>query len=555
MSNEHPSIPPRGRHWRLVPMAAVALLALFAVLCITSMAGKSQTFDEGMYLCSGYARFITRGADYQTVHPPLFQSLCTLPLLFMDPKYDDARTLGWEERGIQFLYRLNPRRAEQMLFRGRLVAVAAGVALCLLVFLWMRRAAGPAVALLALFFCVTDPNLLAHARLATGDIFLTLLACLTMYLFGNALERPAARRWLVAGIVCGLALATKHVAGLLIPALIIMTAFGRVRRRWLALVGVIVIAGLTVFAVYGFEFGPPAERGMIPEMAGSEWGQRVVERLSNFSVPAPGYWSGLGYQWLSSREGHPAFLAGSYSVSGWRHYVIVAFLIKTPLPLLIMLIAAGGVAIARWRRLGRGGITWAVVPALFLIAFLLNTRAIGYRLILPALPFLIMMGAGGVKLIAQHRIGRWALGALCVWQAVACVSIYPDFLAYFNEAVGGPRHGHEYLVDSNLDWGQDLKGLARYVEEHNIGAINLGYFGAADPKFYGLRYRKLPAYNFIDDDLPANAVPEYWAISATTLSGVYHSDTNAYEMFRRLEPVAVIGHSIFIYRLTGEQPE
>src|SRR5206468_11204129 len=73
--------------------------------------------------------------------------------------------------------------------------------------------------------------------------------------------------------------------------------------------------------------------------------------------------------------------------------------------------------------------------------------------------------------------------------------VYPHYLAYFNELAGGPRNGYKRLVDSNLDWGQDLKGLKRWADEKRLDATHplyLSYFGTADPRYYQIPHINLP---------------------------------------------------------------
>ena len=148
----------------------------------------------------------------------------------------------------------------------------------------------------------------------------------------------------------------------------------------------------------------------------------------------------------------------------------------------------------------------------------------------------------------QSRTLRAILVGLVIWHAVGSLRIYPDYLAYFNEAAGGPQNGFRHLADSNLDWGQDLKALKTYQDDHELGTIQLSYFGTASPRKYGIKNRPLPSFPF-HQDAP---LPKRWrgtfAISATNLVGLNLKD-DYYERFRSMEPAAVIGHSIFIYHV------
>ena len=163
---------------------------------------------------------------------------------------------------------------------------------------------------------------------------------------------------------------------------------------------------------------------------------------------------------------------------------------------------------------------------------------IGLRYILPIFPFLCLAGGFAVGEVKRLSPG-FALalaGPLLLWHAHAAFSIHPYHLAYFNEAAGGPDNGYRRLVDSNLDWGQDLGGLKRFMSEHAIPSIHLFYFGTADPAYYGIK-RASPGE------------PGWFAVSATHLMGVYLPDPGYLGPFREMAPIATIGHSIFVYRL------
>lgn len=125
---------------------------------------------------------------------------------------------------------------------------------------------------------------------------------------------------------------------------------------------------------------------------------------------------------------------------------------------------------------------------------------------------------------------------LLIWHAAAALAIWPYHLAYFNEAAGGPGAGIRHLADSNLDWGQDLVGLHRFMSERRITRMNLYYFGTADPDYYGIQRAASPE-------------PGYYAVSATHLMGIYLPDREYLAPFRRMTPEATIGHSINVYRL------
>ena len=106
-------------------------------------------------------------------------------------------------------------------------------------------------------------------------------------------------------------------------------------------------------------------------------------------------------------------------------------------------------------------------------------------------------------------------------------------------------------MDSNLDWGQDLKGLKKYMEEHSISKIGLSYFGSDSPERYGINYDWLPSWYLRDPD-PEHHVfhlKKWVAISATNIQGPYLGNRDTFAWFRNHKPIAKIGYSIFIYKL------
>jgi hypothetical protein len=200
-----------------------------------------------------------------------------------------------------------------------------------------------------------------------------------------------------------------------------------------------------------------------------------------------------------------------------------------------------------------------VPPLAFFLASTTTRLNLGYRHLLPMLPFLaVHIGRlTRLPLHRPHRLSKLVPLALAGWLAVGTLSIYPHFLAYFNPVGGGPDRGWRILVDSNIDWGQDLKGLRKWMEREGIERVRLSWFGSARPEAYGVRYDLLPGvpYGFSAwQDPPFNPrepEPGVYAISVSNLVGVALPDHDLYAWFRAREPDAKIGYSVFVYRVTG----
>ena len=570
---------------KVVSFIAVGLLGLMCALMVSSARLKSPTMDEQNHIARGYAYLCTGDLRLNLDHPPLINSLSAAPLLLLPGLKLPTDSPTWEHAHViafatQFLWHAN-HDANQILLLARLPIILLAIVLGCFVFRWATELHGPLAGLLALGLYVFDPNILAHGRLTTTDLGVTCFLFIAVYCFWRWLNHPTWSRLAAAGLTLGLALVSKYSALVLIPILpligltYILTSRQEgvkedttlVQRVWTLTVAVglmLALAGLVAWAVYGFEVGPVVEGGI--------------------SVPVPTYVRGLQGLLRHSELGHPAFLHGQYfSTERWDYFPVI-FAIKTPLPTLILLCISLGWTVKRraWR-----SVYPLLLPVLVYLTTSLSSKAlnIGYRHILPLLPFLFVFASG----VARSKVGgdnttvkslrtkvrNLPLAAcyllLVVWYLVASTRIYPDYLAYFNELVGGPDNGWRYLVDSNLDWGQDLKGLKRYValrqaqdvEREGIEEVYLSWFGSTYPGAYGydIPHRLLPSFVYYPGQVtgvafnPLRPAPGVYAISATNLQGVYFSDHDLFAWFRERQPLAKIGYSIFIYEVVRQEAE
>jgi hypothetical protein len=256
------------------------------------------------------------------------------------------------------------------------------------------------------------------------------------------------------------------------------------------------------------------------------------------------------------------FLMGQISPAGWWYYHPLVYVFKSPLPELLLVVAA--LVYTRLDRSARRESFLLLSIALYLVATVLGNLNVGYRYLLPIVPLLhIYAGKAASRLWTRARplVGRLALAGLGVWLLAGTLAVYPGYLVYFNEAFGGPANGHNLLSDSNVDWGQDLPHLADTLDELGIDRVRLSYFGQADPAYYGIDYEPLPSWPLPPDGVtlapwyPLDPAPGYYAISASNLAGTRLFDPNTYAWFRAHEPLTIVGHSIFVYEVPErEQP-
>ena len=568
-------------------------VALYAAQAITSMRTQSATFDEGSHLPAGYTYLKLGDHRLNPEHPPLVKALAALPLLFMDVtvKPDDeawAMRRQWEF-GKRFLYRWND--ADRLLFWGRLPVVVLGALLAVSVFLWARARHGLPAAVLALFLCVLSPDVLAHGQLVTTDAGIALFMFLSVVAFDAASRQLSAGRLALAGLAAGLAFATKFSAVLLLPilaGLALVAVFapgpmslalpGRARRelagrgaRLGAMVALLVAIGAVslavVWASYGFRSPLSPDTGVESAL---EWSrvehdgalERPVAHLVRASGMLPESFVFGFLRFFKHSEPRPAFLLGRVSSAGWWYFFPVTFLLKTPVPLLVLL----GIALATRRRHARPGrdelVLWLPV-AIYAVVAVVRALNIGHRHLLPIYPFLF---------VAAGRTAAWAwpgehaprrapvlvVGLLCAWHAVSTALVHPHYLAYVNELGGGPANGYRLFADSSLDWGQDLKNLKRYLGRHGVRAVKLSYFGTADPAYYDIPGELLPSHMLPPPRETTTEVKpgDLLAVSATNLQGVYlpPEDQPLMARLREQRPIDNVGYSILIYRAESAWP-
>jgi hypothetical protein len=237
-----------------------------------------------------------------------------------------------------------------------------------------------------------------------------------------------------------------------------------------------------------------------------------------------------GFAYVHKHEiDRPAFLDNQWSIVGFRSFFPRAFLYKTTLPFLCLLALALYAAIASrhsWKIENLFHPLWgfALVYGAFAIMSPLN---IGHRHILPIYPALFIACGAVVYLLHGNQRAIFATAAtiLLLWQMAESFVIRPNYLTYFNEAAGGPGRGYSHLVDSSLDWGQDLPALKTWLDGHPTlvdgKPLYLAYFGTADPRWYEINANLLAPEKRSVGDRSLALTRGLYCISATTLQNVY----------------------------------
>ncbi|MDO8743062.1 MAG: glycosyltransferase family 39 protein [Candidatus Azambacteria bacterium] len=523
---------------------------------------------------------------------------------------DINRTQSWQtdvQFGNDLLY-YSGNDAQNMMRYGRIPIILIGVILGFYVWRFTKELWGNLAGIIALTFYSFSPTVLAHTRLVTTDVAAAAAFFISFYYLYHWLKAPTQRNLWVFGIVFGLALLAKFSTFLLIPIyglVILIWALAQQQKKWFwiakyigGFIFVLIIAYSVVGAVYAYHVWnyQPEKQQIDTAFILSTFG---FKPLVDFNVLLSGTsyiraWGQylLGFLMVVQRSsgGNTTYYLGEVSAEGARSYFPVVYLIKEPLAYVLMVLFGLFLTLGHcvrhchkrsvkywWRDFigliknnpaEMGMILIILVYWTFSIRSRLN---IGVRHILPTIPFIYALTARQIaawikgnitERISDYR-GFWQLlglywgrikrsvliALLFFWAILTVLFVYPYFLAYFNEIAGGPDNGHEWVVDSNIDWGQDILRLADFVEKNNIKEIKLDYFSGAPAQYY-IKNTEIKSFN-------REAPQKGWlAISVTILQGACRDNASsckynerAYTWLDSYKPIAKIGYSIFVYKI------
>ncbi|MEO6875780.1 MAG: glycosyltransferase family 39 protein [Opitutaceae bacterium] len=549
----------------------VALLVIVSLLLVThfllAVGGKrheSTTSDELAHLTAGFSYWRNKDYRLQPENGNLPQRWAALPAWLEGTKFPELNdNVYWAYSdnwvlGHQFFYETGQDHFP-MLMAGRAMIALFSVATGLLVFWWSRRLFGDAGGIVSLVFFAFSPTMLAHGALATSDMCMTFFFLAAVGAWWWHLHDGRARVWWLSAVLFGLAFVAKYSAVFLVPMIVVMALGRALAPAPLALLGKTftsragkfgaaalsglghgLVAFVLIWAFYGFRYSafnpalPAAQQfirswGELEASLGNVGPMLHAARLIHLLPEAFLY--GFAYV-LETVKARGAFLNGEYSITGWPTFFLWAFWLKTTVPLLLASIITVFLVARRWAAVSATRLRadlYTVLPlaALFVIYWysqLTSHLNIGQRHLMPIYPVLyIGVGALGVGLSARRWPFLTLVVALLGWQVTTAVRIAPHFLAYFNELAGGPANGYHHLVDSSLDWGQDLPGLKTWLDAHANGEpIYLSYFGTGEPAYYHLKVRRLAFLNaFKFPPIYEKLQPGIYCISATILMQVY----------------------------------
>lgn len=538
----------------LVVLAATIGLALLG----DSLSRSSATYDEVLYLKVA-CKWLRTGDDaaISRVGSPLtFWKLQQAPALFLldrcgygawidDPEAHQSRLLPIVRLGALWVW---------------LAATSVATA-----FSWQLY--GRKAAVLASFLFVLSPNLLAHGALLTMELPVCAALAATVFLYWRySIERRA--RWLLlSGCAAGLAFSCKFTTVLFIPILAIVqfidafgtqagTVLARFRKAsWnttIAMSLFLVAMLATDLLITGFAVMPITNRvgeahpAIAKRLGGwlASWADKLIE------TPLPRDWSAFAIQLGFQDGGGWSYLFGQRRLMGWREYYLVALLVKAPIA--VMFLLATRLLLSRHIESKRKSHIIPLIMGIFMaVVTIMSKRNYGLRYILPLAPLAIVWISGlaqaGKRGIALASVGLAGMA----WAVASC---HPHELSYFNVLCGGPEGGKAILADSNLDWGQGARELAKLQrKDPQYRDMTLYYFGDTDPGRYGVEGRRfvvtaLEAPAAMPGQLRADS--RFIAVSRSLQFGPWGPDGYFREL-DEVKPAAILpDHTIAVYRST-----
>jgi len=527
------------------------LLAAHFILGYGAIKAMSPTFDEPVHLAAGYSYLKVNDYRYNTLdHPPFAKMWAALPLMFTNadlpthhPYWSEIRRMVYQYPFSNlFLYR-NRVDPEKLMTLGRMMMLLLSAALGLMIFVCAKNMFGPLSGLLALALWCFLPAALANGTLVTTDMALSLFYFTTIYLFmlvykdNEAGKKPGWQKIVLLGASLGLLFASKYSAVGVLPVLFVILCYLYLKNAkptmdtFKGLLLCSVIAFIVLLIVYRF----------------NDIGVYYFEGLNNIISGSKGV-----------NAGRSSFLLGQHSTLGWIYYFPVTFILKTPIQLLLMLAAA----LFFKKSWSRDSVLFLLTPAVMFFAFCCVSKVqIGHRHILPVYPFLIVW-VSGLAADFQKKYLKYAVVFMVLLSGLSVVKIHPWYISYFNEFISSPDEAYKYLTDSNVDWGQGLKELGKYLKEENSQGVYFSYFGTGDPSYYGIKYSPIGFYDAISppytehertgDNIDFNSQKKVlFAISVTNLQSTYYADKEVFAFLKDIKPEKIIAHSIFVYNLSA----
>ncbi len=519
--------------------AALAVLACLLVASTWHVFGN--VWDEPEHIAAGLSLIDQGDYRYDNQHPPLARLAAALGPQLAGARLPANASTSGEQAGRDILYH-SGASYDTLLTLARAGMLPFLLLLVIAQWYWVRESFGAAVAWWATLFLGSTPAILGHAGVVALDVPVTALCVLSFWLLQRWIIAPTLKRSIAMGVVVGLAVSTKISAipflalgGIAMLAVQLLLDRGnasgaaperRLPASLLRYIGGALLATVLVTVICIGAYGP-----YLVHMPGIA--MRVPLGVQEFMLNIRGVE-------FHNAHGHPSYLLGETDLMGWWYFYLVALAVKTTIPMLLLGVPGlAWLTLRGWRARQLGQMVPGLLFATLLIFCCLYSHInIGVRHVLVLYP-LLAIGAGAAALALWQQLAaplaRAVAVVLVLWQFSTLVTAYPDYLAWFNAFAGA--HPERILVDSDLDWGQDLRRLSQELARRQITDVYIAYRGSAD-----LTREHLPSYKPL---WPHQQVTGWIALDMLSLKESNHG----YDWLQRYQPLQRIGKSIDLYYL------
>lgn len=542
---------------------ATSLLLWLTIISVSVARQLPPTSDEYTFVPSGYSYWKTGDFRMNTEQPPLLKLIGTLPLFFLDidfpddhPSWKHATLFGDDGFYKTFVFHRNNTHKETMLFLPRLTTVIISLLLGALLLIWGTELWGPWGGVLTLALYVVEPTVLAYSSLFMMDLGLTFFMTLAFYALWKFVKKPTPTTWTFAAITFGLVQLTKYTAvmlfgiypfifaALLLSKKIIPPPIFRKRPLVFSAIsygGMVFVALLFINLSYGFQGTFQTAQDMFENDPNIDktfytpdklFGQNKYTNWIAHNLPLPlpyHYVKGFGYVLVEAKAERQVYLFGKFSPTGFWYYYILSYLVKTTLPVLLLLFVAL-ITFFQTKKDLRNEIILVIPILAYLFLFSINQKQIGIRHVLQVYPFIFLF----IARLARKQWFFTTLGVVFIATIIALAGIdavrtFPDYISYANQFIG-LNNGYLYFSDTNVDILQNIDKAITFIKQNPT--------------------TKSAMTN-------ADILPEYVSVqqAASCAPGLFIADVHAmhsqkYKWLVCNQPIKRLGRTLFVYNVT-----
>jgi len=529
--------------------------------------------DEVGHMAAGLSHWRFARFELFAVNPPLVRLLATAPV-FLSPHHENWRLYSQQianrsefNIGREFVSE-NPDTWLDLFFLARCMCIPFGTIAALLCFWWGRYLYGRLAGWIAMLLWCSSPTCMTYSAMMTPDAVATTIGVFAWWVVVQWLKSPTWGIAAIAGVFLGLAVLSKSTLAILVVILPVAAVAVRLSRRIETPVShrsicyqTICIGCISLHVIntgYAFEgtftrFGDFTFRSEALMSLQNVCGDgELGELLRNVPVPLPkNMLLGIDHLKYEYEQRYWSYLRGEHKLGGWWYYYLYAYLVKTPIGALGLLLVA--FVTFTWRiHCNELWLDELLLLAPAFAVFLVVSSQTGFnhhiRYVLPAFPSLCIFASRVARTgKAAKRLSRIVCLFLTAWAVYSGLTIFPHSMSYFNELVGGPKNGWKHLSFSNIDWGQDMHFLRDWQRSHpQARPLYIRTKSLISAEKYGILSDQFP----IEEDSRKKPFPAGWYVLGINELLTHNSDISG---FLRLASDDQIGYSMNVYYLDSPQ--